>query len=76
MSLDEIKKLSELSSVDEMFAWRSPSSKPYRDLRGKATDEELIKMMAEEPRLIRRPILTDGSQIVFGFKQGAYDELI
>ena len=59
-----------------MFAWRSPSSKPYRDLRGKATDEELIKMMVEEPRLIRRPILTDGSQIVFGFKQGAYDELI
>jgi arsenate reductase-like glutaredoxin family protein len=76
LSLDEIKKLSELSSVDEMFAWRSPSSKPYRELRGKATDEELIKMMAEEPRLIRRPILTDGSQIVFGFKQGAYDELI
>jgi arsenate reductase len=76
LSLDEIKKLSELSSVDEMFAWRSPSSKPYRELRCKATDEELIKMMAEEPRLIRRPILTDGSQIVFGFKQGAYDELI
>jgi arsenate reductase-like glutaredoxin family protein len=76
LSLDEIKKLSELSSVDEMFAWRSPSSKPYRELRGKATDEELIKMMAEEPRLIRRPILIDGSQIVFGFKQGAYDELI
>ena len=76
MSLDEINKLSELSSVDEMFAWRSPSSKPYRDLRGKATDEELIKMMVEEPRLIRRPLLTDGSQIVFGFKQGAYDELI
>jgi arsenate reductase len=59
-----------------MFAWRSPSSKPYRDLRGKATDDELIALMAKEPRLIRRPILTDGSRIVFGFKQGAYDELI
>ena len=33
-------------------------------------------MMVEEPRLIRRPILTNGSQIVFGFKQGAYDEMI
>ncbi|HIF73316.1 MAG TPA: hypothetical protein EYQ61_12305 [Dehalococcoidia bacterium] len=59
-----------------MFAWRSPSSKPYRDLRGKATEEELIEMMVNEPRLIRRPILTDDSQIIFGFKQGAYDELI
>ena len=59
-----------------MFAWKSPSSKPYRELRGKATDDELIELMLNEPRLIRRPILTDGSKIVFGFKQGAYEELI
>lgn len=59
-----------------MFAWKSPSSRPYRDLRGTATDAELVELMANEPRLIRRPILTDGSQIVFGFKQGAYDNLI
>lgn len=65
-----------MTSVDEMFAWRSPSSKPYSNLRGKATDEELVEMMVNEPRLIRRPILTDGKQVVFGFKQGAYDELI
>jgi|TARA_B100000959_G_scaffold287302_1_gene370931 arsenate reductase-like glutaredoxin family protein len=76
LSAEEIKKLSKMSSVDEMFAWRSPSSKPYRDLRGKATDDELIEMMVNEPRFIRRPILTDWSQVVFGFKQGAYDELI
>jgi len=59
-----------------MFAWKSPSSKPYRELRGKASDDELIALMLEEPRLIRRPILTDGKTTVFGFKQGAYDELI
>ena len=59
-----------------MFAWKSPSSKPFRELRGKATDDELIALMVEQPRLIRRPILTDGDQIVFGFKQDAYDEII
>lgn len=58
-----------------MFAWKSPSSKPYRDSRGKATDAELIELMAGEPRLIRRPILTDGSKIVFGYKQGVYDAM-
>jgi arsenate reductase-like glutaredoxin family protein len=58
-----------------MFAWRSPSSKPYRDLRGEATDDELVEMMANEPRLIRRPILSDGKRVVFGFKQGDYDEM-
>ena len=76
MTVDEIIELSKLSSVDDMFAWKSPSSKPYREKRGTATDAELIELMANEPRLIRRPILTDGSQIVFGFKQGAYDEMI
>ena len=76
MTVDEIEQLSELSSVDEMFAWRSPSSKPYRVLRGTATDTELVELMASEPRLIRRPILTDGVRIIFGFKQGDYDEMI
>ena len=70
----EIKDISELCSVDEMFAWRSPSSKPYRSLRGEASDEELIDLMSKEPRLIRRPILLNDCEIVFGFKQGAYDD--
>ena len=59
-----------------MFSWKSPSSKPFRELRGKTTDDELIELMVEQPRLIRRPILTDGDQIVFGFNQDAYDEII
>ena len=75
LSHGEIKDISELCSVDEMFAWRSPSSKPYRNLRGEASDEELIDLMSKEPRLIRRPILLDGSQIIFGFKKDAYDGL-
>ncbi len=75
LSHAEIKDISELCSVDEMFAWRSPSSKPYRNLRGEASDEELIDLMSKEPRLIRRPILLDGSQIIFGFKKDAYDRL-
>jgi arsenate reductase-like glutaredoxin family protein len=75
LSHAEIKDIAELSSVDEMFAWRSPSSKAYRNLRGEASDEELIDLMSKEPRLIRRPILSDGSQIIFGFKKHVYDGL-
>ena len=75
MTVDEITSLSKLTSIDEMFAWRSPSSKPYRDRRETASDAELIELMTREPRLIRRPILTDGSKIVLGYKQGAYDDL-
>ncbi len=72
----EIKKLSDLASANEMFAWRSRSSIPYRDRRSSVSDEQLIELMANEPRLIRRPMLTDGSKIIFGFRAGAYDEMM
>ena len=61
-----------MSSVDEMFSWRSPSAKPYRDRRGELTEDELIDLMLEEPRLIRRPILITGKEVLFGFDADEY----
>ena len=68
--------MSSLSSVDQMFAWRSPSAKPYRGLRGDISDDELIEMMMSEPKLIRRPILSDGVKVIFGYKKETYDQFI
>lgn len=65
-------RIAALASVDEMFSWRSPSSKPYRERRGHLTDDELIDLMLEEPRLIRRPILVSGKKVVFGFDAAEY----
>ena len=39
------------------------------------TRAEAIKLMAREPNLIRRPLLIRGSQIVFGYDEGAYRSL-
>ena len=55
-----------------MFSWRSPSAKEYRDRRGKLSDEELIDLMMENPRLIRRPILITGDDVLFGFDAEEY----
>ena len=55
-----------------MFSWRSPSAKEYRDRRGKLSDEELIDLMMENPRLIRRPILITGNDVLFGFDAEEY----
>ncbi|MQG88883.1 MAG: hypothetical protein FI699_08500 [SAR202 cluster bacterium] len=68
--------MSSISSVDEMFAWRSPSAKPYRALRGDISDDELVDIMLNEPKLIRRPILSDGVKIIFGYKKETYDQFI
>ena len=37
--------------------------------------QEAIDMMMENPNLIRRPILVQGSKVTFGFDKKAYDEL-
>ena len=58
--------------MDEMFSWRSPSAKEFRDQRGRLSDDQLIDLMLEEPRLIRRPILVVGDDVLFGFDAEEY----
>ena len=76
LSEAELKELLSVVPSEELFSWRSPSAKPYRARRGEISDDELVKLMADEPRLIRRPILvsSDGSAVV-GFKPDLYSEL-
>jgi Spx/MgsR family transcriptional regulator len=35
-----------------------------------------IKLMAKEPNLIRRPVVTRGSQIILGYDEEAYKKLL
>lgn len=76
LSEAELNDLLNVVPLEELFSWRSPSTKPYRARRKEISDGELVKLMLGEPRLIRRPILvsSDGA-VVVGFKPGIYSEL-
>jgi arsenate reductase len=37
---------------------------------------EAVELMAEEPNLIRRPVVLRGSQMVIGFDEEAYKKLL
>lgn len=57
--------------MDELFSWRSPSAKQYRENKDKLTNSDLLDLMMNEPRLIRRPItvrIDDTSRHVLGGK--------
>jgi len=56
LSREELENLASIVTMDELFSWRSPSAKKYRDRRDDLSDSDLIDLMIEEPRLIRRPI--------------------
>ncbi len=76
LSLSELHELVARVPAHELFSWRSPSAKPYRDRKESITVDELVALMSDEPRLIRRPILLPHSgPPVVGHDKDAYSSL-
>jgi len=40
------------------------------------TDEEIIKLLQENPSMMIRPLLTNGIKLVKGFKEDEYQALL
>lgn len=57
-----------LNFRNEMYRERGMKANP-------PSQEEAIALMAENPNLIRRPLLVDGEEILFGFEEEAYRAL-
>ncbi len=49
-----------------IFSWRSPSARPLALDPATTPEDELIALMAREPRLIRRPLVTVGDSVLAG----------
>lgn len=57
--------------------WLNTSGQSYRTLGGKATfdgatDERIAAMLAGDGKLVKRPVLVDGSSVLVGFDEAAY----
>ncbi len=62
----ELTELAGLASLSELFAWRSPSVKQLGLAGQQLSDPELLKLMLEEPRLIRRPLTRLNHRLLIG----------
>ena len=63
--IDEERFLDFVSTRSPVFKERPlPSSK-----------EKALDLMVEQPNLIKRPVLVDGTNVTFGFDKAAYDKL-
>jgi len=63
---EEIEALLQGQPAAAMFSFRSPAFKALGLDREKLTDDDLIKLMLQEPRLIRRPVVKTGGKVYFG----------
>jgi len=62
----EILDLAATVSLSELFARRSPSLKKMGLAGQELPDAEMLKLMLQEPRLIRRPLVKIGDKMLIG----------
>jgi arsenate reductase-like glutaredoxin family protein len=71
-------ELDELVGKRDYKEFLNTRSEIYRERKMKEkppSRAEVIKLMAKEPNLIRRPIVVKRSQIILGFEESAYRKL-
>jgi len=72
----EIEALLQGQAASSMFSFRSPAFKALGLEREKLRDDDLIKLMLQEPRLIRRPIVKTGGKVYFGWDSKMLAEIL
>ena len=62
----EIRELAAMAGTENIFARRSPSLKKLSLADKELSDDEMVKLMLQEPKLIRRPLIKVGDKLMVG----------
>ena len=74
-SQEELRGLMGNREIAAFFSWNSPSFKKLGLKRGDLDDDLLIRLMIDDPRLIRRPLIKVGQDLVVGTDKPAMSRL-
>ena len=72
----ELEELMTLAPPSELFSWRSPSFRKMKLDKGTLEPQDLVRLMAQEPRLIRRPMFRIGDRLIVGGGKKAIDSVL
>ena len=72
----ELEELMTLAPPSELFSWRSPSFRKMNLDKGTLEPQDLVRLMAQEPRLIRRPMFRIGDRLIVGGGKKAIDSVL
>lgn len=76
LSANEIEDLLGPREVTEVLSTRTTEYKARGLDRGRHSEAELLRLMEAEPRLLRRPLLYLGEQLLVGFDQTRWSEAL
>ncbi|CAM3676391.1 Spx/MgsR family RNA polymerase-binding regulatory protein [Cytobacillus oceanisediminis] len=73
----EILKILSLttSGLDELLATRSQTFKNLEQNLDELSLSEVVQIVIKDPKLLRRPILTNGEKIVIGYNPDAFKNM-
>ena len=63
---EEIRDMAALVGIEQMFARRSPSLKQMGLADKELSEDEIIRLMLQEPKLVRRPLMRVGDKLMVG----------
>ena len=75
-SESEIRELAAMAGTENIFARRSPSLKKLSLADKELSDDQMVKLMLEEPKLIRRPLIKVGGKLMVGGGTAAVEAAI
>ena len=76
LSEAEVRELAAMAGTENIFARRSPSLKKLGLAGKELSDDEMITLMLQEPKLVRRPLLKVGNRLIVGAGSAAVEEAI
>ena len=75
-SRDELEELIAKDDPTKFFSFRSPSFKKLGLEKDSLERDQIISLILEEPRLIKRPIVKIGDIVILGTDKNLLDRLI
>ena len=63
---EEIRDMAALVGIEQIFARRSPSLKQMGLADKELSEDEIVRLMLQEPKLVRRPLMRVGEKLMVG----------
>ena len=76
LSEAEIREMAALAGIDQIFARRSPSLKQMGLANRDLSEDEMVDLMLQEPKLVRRPLIRVGDQVFAGGSGSVLDSVV
>ena len=72
----EIREIVGLGGAEQIFARRSPSLKKMGLAGQELSEDEMVSLMLQEPKLVRRPLVRVGGQVFVGGGGSVLDSVV